>query len=236
MESRTLVLAILAKMSKIGKWQRQFFSHLIPLIMSIRGRINFRQMSRYGTYSTTSYRNNFDKHFDFGLFNATHIQMKGTGHHVIIFDPSHIRKSGKATFGKGRFWSGCDGRTQSGLEIGGIAIGDVEHHTAFHYEAIQTPNTENLKASAKNLIDHYAQIIIDRKDELVKFSKYLAVDAYFSKKSYVDKLLEKTDFDIISRLRDDAVMYYVFEGQPSGKRGRPKLYAGKVDIKNPAMN
>lgn len=241
MESKTvttaaLVSAILVKMSNIGKWQRQFISHLIPLLMSIRGRINFMQMSRYGTYSMTSYRNNFDKTFDFGAFNSEHIKMKGTGYHVIIFDPSHIRKSGKSTFGKGRFWSGCDNQSKLGLEIGGIAVGDVEHHTAFHYEAIQTPNAENLRLSGKNLIDHYADLIIKRKDELIKFSTYLAVDAYFSKKTYVDKILNNTNFDIISRLRDDAVMYYVFDGQPTGKRGRPQVYDGKVDIKNPAMN
>lgn len=236
MESSTLVSAILVKMSNIGKWQHQFIVHLIPLLMSIRGRINFMQMSRYGRYSMTSYRNNFDKFFDFGSFNAEHIKMKGTGHHVIIFDPSHIRKSGKSTFGKGRFWSGCDNQSKLGLEIGGIAVGDVEHHTAFHYEAIQTPNAENLKNLGKNLIDHYAEIIIKRKDKLISFSNYLAVDAYFSKKSYVDKILNNTDFNLISRLRDDAVMYYIFDGQPTGKRGRPQVYAGKVDVKNPAMN
>ena len=71
---------------------------------------------------------------------------------------------------------------------------------------------------------------------MIKFSTYLAVDAYFSKKSYVDKRLGNTDFNIISRLRDDAVMYYIFDGQPTGKRGRPQVYDGKVDIKNPAMN
>jgi hypothetical protein len=109
------------------------------------------QMSSYGTYSMTSYRNSFDKSFDFGLFNSEPIKMKGTGYHVIIFDPSHIRKSGKFTFGKGRFWSGCDNESKSGLEIGGIAVGGVEHHTAFHYEAIQTPNAESLKLAGKNL-------------------------------------------------------------------------------------
>jgi hypothetical protein len=75
-------------------------------------------------------------------------------------------------------------------------------------EAVQTPTTENLKLSGKNLIDHYADLIIKRKEELITFSKYLAVDAYFSKKSYVDKILDNTGFDLISRLRDDAVMYY----------------------------
>jgi hypothetical protein len=236
MESITLVSAILVKMSNVSKWQRQFIVHLIPLFMSIKGRINFRQMSRYGCLSATTYRNNLGKSFDFGKFNGEHIKQQGTGHHVILFDPSHIRKSGKHTFGKGRFWSGCDSSIKQGLEIGGIAIGDVEHHTAFHYEALQTPNAETLKKESKNLLIHYAELIIKRKDELSKLSKYLAVDAYFSKKVYVDKILAETFFEIVSRLRGDSVLYYIHDEKPTGKRGRPKLYAGKVDIKNPAMN
>jgi hypothetical protein len=48
----------------------------------------------------TTYRNNFDKPFNFGEFNAEHIRQKGSGYHIIFFDPSHIRKSGKHTFGK----------------------------------------------------------------------------------------------------------------------------------------
>ena len=60
--------------------------------MSIKGRINFRQMSRYGCFSNTTYRNNFEKSFDFGKFNSEHIKQKDTAHYVILFDPSHIRK------------------------------------------------------------------------------------------------------------------------------------------------
>lgn len=193
-------------------------------------------MSRYGCFSDTTYRNNFEKSFDFGKFNGEHIKQKGTGHYVILFDPSHIGKSGKNTFGKGRFWSGYDSSMKQGLEIGGIAVGDIEHHTAFHYEVIQTPNAESLKKDNKNLLIHYADLIIKRKDELSILSKYLAVDAYFSKKTYVDKILLETVFEIISRLRNDSVLFYIHDEKPTGKHGRPKLYAGKVDIKNPAIN
>jgi hypothetical protein len=37
-------------------------------------------LSRYGCFSDTSYRNNFEKSFDFGKFNGEHIKQKGTGH------------------------------------------------------------------------------------------------------------------------------------------------------------
>jgi len=57
--------------------------------------------------------------------------MLGSGYNVIIFDPSRINKSGKHTFQKGCFWSGCAKSMKEGLEISGIAIGDVDNHTAF---------------------------------------------------------------------------------------------------------
>ena len=153
-------------------------------------------MFRYGFFSYTTYRNDFEKSFDFGKFNGEHIKQKGTGHHVILFDPSHIRKRGKHTFGKGRFWSGCDSSMKQGLKIGEIAVGDVVHHTAFHYDEIQTPNDETLKKENKSPLIHYAELIIKRKDELSILSKYLAIDAYFSKKIYVDKVLSETVFEI----------------------------------------
>jgi hypothetical protein len=127
-------------------------------------------------------------------------------------------KSGKHTFGKGYFWSGCDNDTKAGLEIGGIAVGDIINHTAFHYEAIQTPNQQQLKEQNSNLLQHYAHLLIERKDELATFSSLLAVDCYFSKHSFVDNMLKNTDFNIISRLRDDAVLLYPYMGATTGKK------------------
>ena len=236
MESKTLASAILEKMPNIGKWQRQFILHLIPLFLSIRGRINFMQMSRFGIYSMTTYRNNFDKPFDFLKFNTEHIKLKGSGHHVSFFDPSHISKSGKSTFQKGYFWSGCANAMKAGIEIGGIAIGDVELHTAFHLEAKQTPNKETLAKDDKTLLKHYANLIIERKETLKTFSSYIALDAYFSKKSFTDDIVNEAELHLISRLRDDSVLYYLYDGEKTGQKGRPKIYDGKVNIKNPAMN
>lgn len=236
MKTLALTSAILDKMPQIGKWQRAFFLHLIPLFLSIRGRINFSQMARYGIFSLTTYRNNFDKPFDFLAFNTHHIQMKGSGYHVIILDPSHINKSGKNTFQKGYFWSGCANSMKEGLEISGIAIGDVDNHTAFHLEAVQTPNKQSLEADSSNLLKHYAQLIIERKDTLQKFSNHIALDAYFSKKSFVDDITEETTLNVISRLRSDSVLQYQYLGEKTGKRGRPKEYDGKVNIHKPDMS
>jgi hypothetical protein len=37
---------------------------------------------------------------------------------------------------------------------------------------------------------------------------------------------------LISRLRDDADLKYLYQGPPTGKKGRPRKYAGKIDSAN----
>ncbi|MCF2737534.1 hypothetical protein I6E54_07350 [Bacteroides caecigallinarum] len=39
-------------------------------------------------------------------------------------------------------------------------------------------------------------------------------------------------FHLVSRLRDDANLMYIYNGKPIGKRGRPKVYGEKIDFDN----
>jgi hypothetical protein len=41
---------------------------------------------------------------------------------------------------------------------------------------------------------------------------------------------------VISRLRDDADLQYLYNGKPTGKRGRPKKFAGKINHSNIDMD
>jgi hypothetical protein len=63
----------------------------------------------------------------------------------------------------------------------------------------------------------------------------MVADAYFSKKKVVDTMLS-LGLNFISRLRDDAVMMYIYQGESTGKKGRPKKYDGKVNAYNFNMN
>ncbi|SHJ72884.1 hypothetical protein SAMN05444280_12769, partial [Tangfeifania diversioriginum] len=40
--------------------------------------------------------------------------------------------------GVGWYWSGCAGQSKWGLEIGGLAAIDLDNHTTFRLEAVQT--------------------------------------------------------------------------------------------------
>ncbi|NJO01282.1 MAG: transposase [Bacteroidia bacterium] len=236
MESITLIDAILSKMSDVSKWQKSFFTHIICLFMQIKGRINFMQMGRYGKFNESTYRMNFARHFDFQEFNRNLIELKGSGHYVIAFDPSHIRKSGSSSFGRGKFWSGCDGAVKAGLELGGFAVCDIDNRTALHLVAYQSPNPSELKTQGQTLLDYYASLWVSEGKNLEKLSAYGCVDAYFAKYNFIEEVCSKTTMHLISRLRDDAHLKYLYQGKASGKPGRPKQYAGKIDIENPDLD
>lgn len=217
---------ILNKMSKVNKWQYNFLPKVLILFLSIKGKINFLQLERYSDSHEQHYRNQFEKEFDFLKFNINLVQEHASNDCIIAFDPSYVSKSGKSTPGVGYFWSGCAGKAKWGLEIGGIGAIDLVNHTAFHLEAVQTVG----KLDNMSLLDHYAQVLIDRKDDLFCISKHLVADAYFSKEPFVTNMCE-AGFEVISRLRNDADLRYLFKGKQRGGKGRPKQYGEKLYYK-----
>lgn len=231
-KSEALISAIIRKMSGINKARKKFILTIFMLYMGLRGRYNFLNMARYGQYSEQTYRNQFNQPFDFIEFNTIMIKTYCSSHLVNVFDPSYIPKRGKSTEHLGKFWSGCSQKVLPGLEIGGFAVVDVDNNTAFSLEAVQTPSTKELKVEGKSLVNHYASLVIERKDILLSFSKYFAVDGYFAKKEFIQPITEQTEMHIISKMRQDANLYYLYKGQPTGKQGRPKTLDGKIQMKN----
>jgi hypothetical protein len=197
--------------------------------LSIKGKINFLQLERYGENCEQTFRNHFHEDFEFLKFNSALVKEYCSTRTVIGFDPSYIPKSGKKTEGVGKFWSGCAGAPKWGLEIGGIAAIDLDNHTAMHLEAIQTVPNES-----ETLPEFYAKSLIDRKDDLQKISNTIVADAFFSKETFVTPIC-KTGFQLVSRLRDDARMTYIIKPVKTGKKGRPKTVGDKVDVKNPDL-
>ena len=211
-------------MPKINKRRKDFLIEIFVLFLSIKGRINFLQLSRYGNSKEQRYRLQFEKPFDFLEFNKRLTLSYGGGRYAIAFDPSYISKSEKKTPGTGYFWSGVAGKTKWGLDIGGIAAIDMANHTAFHLEAVQTLPDE----SFNSLVEWYVYVLTSRTASFRALSKLLVADAYFAKVTFVSPICE-AGMDVISRFRDDADLLYLYQGKQTGKKGRPKKYAGKID-------
>ena len=219
-----LIINMLDKIPNINKRRKDFLLEVFVLMLSIKGRINFLQLSRYGNFKEQRYRQQFEKQFDFLEFNKQLVLSTGGGKYAIAFDPSYINKSGKSTPGVGYFWSGVAGQAKWGLEIAGLAAIDINNHTAHHLEAVQTFTNKNTEST---LTDWYADIITTRKDQLKQISNVIVADAWFSKRKFTDEIIS-AEMNLISRFRDDADLLYLFHGQQSGGKGRPKKYDGKI--------
>lgn len=223
-----LIINTLDKISIYNKCRKDFLCEIFVLFLSIKGRINFLQLERFGKYKEQRYRQQFEKPFSFLEFNKELALSNGGSRFVIAFDPFHINKSGKKTPGLGWYWSGSAGQSKWGIEIGGIAAIDIDNHTAFHLEAVQTIINDK---QSTNLTDWYIKVINERKETLSSISQYFVADAWFSKRPFVDSIIEM-NMHLISRFRDDADLKYLFTGKQTGGRGRPRKYAGKIDTKN----
>lgn len=222
-----LARSIIQQMDGVGQWQRDFLLDLFDLWLCVHGRYNFTHLSRYQQRNESTYRDNFAKPFDFLTFNLLLASLHLSDEIIIAFDPSYISKSGKCTDGTGRFWSGVAGQSKWGMEASGLAAVDLQNKAALHLDMVQTVE----RHESETLLDYYASTIVERKDKLQQLSTYLVADAYFSKQPFIDELVSH-GFEVVTRLRKDADLRYLYHGLRGKGRGRPKRYAGKIDFSN----
>ncbi len=176
----------------ICKPQKKFLITVFTTILIARGKINFRNLSRYSHYSERTYTRQFDKSFNFMAFNRAIINecidqdsdqdsdQDPASAHILALDASFIPKSGKKTYGLDHFWNGCQSKKEKGLEICGVALIDVDKNTAFTLKVAQTvPTRANQKAETEDeetRIDQYLQHLRDVQPYLKADETYLAVD------------------------------------------------------------
>ena len=113
----------------LNKSRKDFIISVLWHILSIKGRINFLQLGRFSPLCEQTHRNQFEKEFDFYSFNKHLINQTVSAELGIAMDPSFIPKAGKATYGRGRYWSGVAGAAKWGLDICGFAVVDIANNT-----------------------------------------------------------------------------------------------------------
>jgi hypothetical protein len=216
-----------------------FFTETMILYLSISRRVNFSQLSRFGESCESRFRQNFNKKFDWVEFNSKFTAHTEGHRRAIALDPSHIDKSGKCTPGVGYYWSGCANAAKWGLEITAIALVDVDRKEAIHLKAVQTVDTVKrgrrpaylAKMKEPNsLMAWYLRVVAQEQESLLKICNLIVADAYFSKAPFVDGL-NHLGFNLVSRFRNDVSLKYLYTGEKTGKRGRPKVTDGKVCLK-----
>lgn len=100
-----LAETILNQMKDIRKSRGKFMVILFNTALSLMGRVNFSQLSRYSSLNEKTYSRNFRHFFDFVHFNSLSIEhvYNPRNDYLLAIDASFVSKSGKATYGLGNF-------------------------------------------------------------------------------------------------------------------------------------
>ena len=213
-------------MSSINASRRIFLAHMFAAFMVFQGKASMTNLSRYMPVNEKRFRRHFERDFDHAQFNTQLFHKTNIlGEEVIAaIDASFIKKSGKKTQGLNWFYNGTAGCMQKGLEISLLALVDIQTNTAYSLEAQQT-----LDQPDQTRMDSYANQILKHAPALQQLGvQYLTADAYYSKSSFVSKVLD-SKIHFIGKLRFDANLKWLYQGAYSGY-GRPKKYEGKVDF------
>lgn len=227
-----IVSEILKQMATVSQPQRKFLTTLFATILALRGRVNFRNLSRYCGYCERTMARQFRRSFDWPDFHQRVIATALDPQAEVISaqDASFIPKSGKQTFGLGHFFNGCAGRAERGLEISTLAVVDVTHRCAFTLAVAQTPPTcatATKPEQEETLVDFYKQQLRAQHHRLPAQVTYHAVDGYFAKKKYIDEVVD-LKLHPITKLRCDADCRFLFTGPHPKRRGAHRKYDGKV--------
>src|SRR3989339_527375 len=111
--------SILQQISGISKSRKKFMIILFKTMLAVPGKINFRNLSRFCDLSEKTFSRNFRKAFCFMQLNLLLIKSiyRKSTDLILAVDCSFIDKSGKKTYGLGRFFNGSNSRAEKGLEI-----------------------------------------------------------------------------------------------------------------------
>ena len=214
--------------SLLSKPQQKFLITLFSTILVVCGKVNFTNLSRYSQISERSYRRQFQRSFNFIKGNADLIEraIPATARQIIATDCSFVPKSGKATYGIEHFYNGSAGRAEKGLEISVLAIVDVDAKQGYALSVQQTPPANPMTETTR--IDNYLEHIKATYPYLPKSIRYVVSDGFYGKIKWVNGVTA-LKLDVISKLRCDADLRYVYTGVQK-PRGRHRKYDGKVDL------
>jgi hypothetical protein len=229
----TIVNDILKQMPGLGQPQRKFLATLFVTILVLRGRVNFRNLSRYCDYSERTIARQFRAPFDWPDFPQRVLMtaLDPRSELISAHDASFIPKSGKQTFGLGHFFNGCTSRAERGLEMSTLAVVDVTRRCAFTLAVSQTPPGEEATQTEpeETRVDFYKQQLREHRHRLPSAVTYHCVDGYYAKRKYIAEVV-RLNLHAITKLRSDADCWFLYTGPHPKRRGARRKYDGKVNF------
>lgn len=194
-------------MSSVNKAQRKFIIVVLMNLMRLRGKANYRNLSRYSAYHEKTYSRWFKRDFDFVKFNQLSLNHLTGKTLILAVDCSFINKSGKHTYGLDIFYNGKQGKAEKGLEISTLALIDVDYNTAYSLSTRQTcPVTEPNKTRVDQYLSHIKQDYMP-----LDGIHHLVADGYYAKTKFINGVTD-LGFEFIGKLRHDSNLRWLYQG------------------------
>jgi len=232
-------------------------------LLVMTGRVTMLGISRWankgGSYRTV--QRFFAKDIPWHSLNwaIASTYLKQSGVIVIAGDATTVTKSGKKTFGLGRFFSSIYSRAVPGIAFQTLSLIDVENRKSWPMlveQILPKPKQEKKTASkdknqkrgkgrpkgSKNknhrkvgLNAEMTQVQIMLQNLLKLIGNtinpiYFVYDGAFGNNAAV-QMTRQVGLHLISKLRCDSALHFKYNGEYSGK-GRPPIYGDRVDYNN----
>jgi hypothetical protein len=213
----------------------KFLDMLFATILALRGRVNFRNLSRYGNYGERTLARQFRRCLDWPDFHQRVITVALDPCSAVISaqDASCIPKSGKPTFGLGPCFHGGPSRAARGLEGSTLAVVDVTRRCAFTLAVAQPPPgdeaTVSPSAPEATSVDFSRQQLRAQRHRLPPQVTDHGVDGYFAKKKYLDAVV-RLALHPIPKLRCDADCRFLSPGPHPKRRGARRKSDSQVNF------
>jgi len=237
------IFDILDRMGGVSRPQKKLVCGLFLTILLLRGKVNFRNLSRYSDYHEKTYARHFRRDFAFASFNRAVLDEASAPTHTRIaaMDSSFVPKSGTETYGLALFYDSSHDQPAAGLEVSNLAVVDVTANTAYTLSARQTPAPAELRATVQTLapswetdaatvsrVDFYVAHWLADYTQLPDDVQLVAVDGYYAKQKFIHGV-RQTERHVLGKLRHDAALRHLYTG-PQKPRGRKRQYAGPVRL------
>jgi len=213
----------------LSKPQRTFLHRLVKTLCLNTGRATHLQLARQDGPSPRALARWAHASFSFPRIFLTFLQQEGILDHplALVMDASFLPKSGKKTWGKGRFWNGCANRVAAGREISIVGLLDLQEQTAWPLDIRQTPASLPEEDSR---LAFYLKQLQQIQHVVPKSIQTLVVDAGYTRRVFVAGV-RALGWNVVGKLRKDANLMYLYEGPPEKRRGPPRKWDGKVAVK-----
>lgn len=223
---------------RLGAWQRQFLVELFQVLLRMRGRVNFTNMARYSAYCEQTFRRHFRKAFRWVALNLTILRLRRHPKEALIgvfrrnfCGCTFVPKSGTESYGIDRFFSSAVGRLKRGQEVSILGVVAATSREAFGIDATQTPAglSDQEDTGDYSSVDFDIEQVRDLHGRLAEMGVSSWVgDGFYAKRKVFGAIAEMGS-ELITRLRSDANLRYLYTGPRKNGPGAPKRYDGKIN-------